>query len=236
MPSISTLTRVQNWTGLAFSAFVAYHLAGHVLAAVVSVEAGDKWLLFGREFYQSPVGELLLVVLPLAGHQVANVLKRRQLLFPAGANEKAGEGKPLWHKLRALLTWRQLPVLSGYACSALLSVHIFGGSVESEAVGSLCSLSAKGTRIEPLLDPSKGALDVTKMLHLREEFGAGAVFAYLALLTGAVSYHGVTGVQKAGGLRRDSAASRLVAAAGVAGSLVLSWRLAFSAQSSEQTK
>lgn len=118
------LTRIQKYSSYAFSIFAAFHVANTSLIPLVtrSVPASEPFLLLTRPYYQSPVAEPLVIILPLIAHVGSGVAlrlyRRRQNLKWYGAENK---------KDRRLVAWPQVSGISklGYLFVPLVAGHAF---------------------------------------------------------------------------------------------------------------
>lgn len=200
LKSIEKLTKIQNYSGAIFSAYALYHLIGHSLS-FYSVQLANNFLLFGRKYYQNPIGELLLILLPVTIHAISGFSKRYLIL-------KNSKGKSVFDTLKGFFSLQQLPILTGYFATFLVGLHFIGA------------------RIQPILDPSK-QVDLISMIKLREEFGATFLFAYLSLLSGNTAYHLTTGLQKVAGINRNNILARTVSFGSFGAALALSYKLSY---------
>ncbi|KAF8344076.1 uncharacterized protein EI90DRAFT_3149513 [Cantharellus anzutake] len=83
---ISRLTLVQHATTPFISIFLAVHLVAPISALVGGSSAASGLMLLGREYYQTPLGEPLLVWIPMGLHVCASMLKRALIGFPTRLN------------------------------------------------------------------------------------------------------------------------------------------------------
>lgn len=200
LKSIQTLTKIQNYSGAVFSIYALYHLIGHSLS-FISIQLANNVLLFGRKYYQHPIGEIFLILLPITIHSLSGLFKRYLIL-------KNSKGKSNFNNLKSFFNLNQLPILTGYFATVLVGLHFIGA------------------RIQPLLDPSK-QVDLISMIKLKEEFGANFLFAYLAILSGNMSFHLTTGLQKVFNINRNGNLARFVSFGAVGAALATSAKLAF---------
>ncbi|MEE3330066.1 MAG: hypothetical protein VX246_04280 [Myxococcota bacterium] len=109
--------RVQAASGLIFSIFLAIHLANTMLGSAGS-ETFDAFQSSSRSFYQNPFFELIVVLIPLAVHMTASLVRilrrrRRNLSKP-----------PLRLRLHRYSGWFLLAVITGHV-SATRGVGFF---------------------------------------------------------------------------------------------------------------
>ncbi|TRM66832.1 hypothetical protein BD626DRAFT_396909 [Schizophyllum amplum] len=105
-PAVDYLTRVAHITSPFITTFLLIHLAAPISANFGGSSLASNVMLLGREYYQTAMGEKLLVLGPLAAHGLSAVGKR--VLSPAGHPPRPAT---------SLLT------VSGIASVALLTIH-----------------------------------------------------------------------------------------------------------------
>lgn len=118
------LNRIQKYSSYAFSIFTAFHIANTSIIPLVtrSVPASEPYLLLTRPYYQSPIAEPLVVVLPIIAHVGSGVAlrlyRRKQNLKRYGAENRSD---------RRMIAWPKLSGTSalGYAMYPLVIGHVF---------------------------------------------------------------------------------------------------------------
>ncbi|KAJ3570118.1 hypothetical protein NP233_g4615 [Leucocoprinus birnbaumii] len=122
---LKVLTVASHITSPFISTFLLVHLAAPVLANVGGTSLASQTMILGREYYQTPVGESLLVLGPIAAHYIAGISKRLLLAAPSGNQSNSDKSSP---KLRPIAhrPLTSLLGLTGYATIFLfLPIHFF---------------------------------------------------------------------------------------------------------------
>ncbi|KAH9914474.1 uncharacterized protein B0H18DRAFT_1045155 [Fomitopsis serialis] len=74
--ALSVLTRVSHGSTPFITTFVLIHLTAPALASLGGTSLSSQVMLLGREYYQTPLGEKYLVLLPLLVHPLSSLSKR----------------------------------------------------------------------------------------------------------------------------------------------------------------
>ncbi|KAI9830431.1 MAG: hypothetical protein M1819_005683 [Sarea resinae] len=117
------LSRIQRYSSYAFGVFLSFHIANTSLLPLASrsISASDDYLLLTRPYYQSPLVEPVVVILPLLAHigsgVALRVYRRRQLAKRYGADTRADRRKLAYPKLSgtSILGFALVPMLAGHA-------------------------------------------------------------------------------------------------------------------------
>ncbi|KAF9484953.1 hypothetical protein BDN70DRAFT_871948 [Pholiota conissans] len=81
--ALPVLTTTAHATAPFLTIFLAVHLSAPALANVGGASLASQTLLLGREYYQTALGEPLLLFAPLAVHALSGILKRILSLIPS---------------------------------------------------------------------------------------------------------------------------------------------------------
>lgn len=131
------LNRIQKYSSYAFSVFTAFHIANTSIIPLVtrSVPASEPYLLLTRPYYQSPIAEPFVVVLPLLAHVGSGVAlrlyRRYQTLKQYGAESKKDRRKVPWPKINGTskLGYLLVPLVAGHAfVNRVIPLWAEGGS------------------------------------------------------------------------------------------------------------
>ncbi|KAL2355529.1 hypothetical protein BJ546DRAFT_691505 [Cryomyces antarcticus] len=131
------LTRIQKYSSYAFSIFTAFHITNTSLIPLLtkSIPASDTYLLLTRPYYQSPLAEPVIVVLPLLAHVGSGVAlrlyRRSQNLQRYGAESKTDRRRVAWPALSgtSLLGYILAPLVIGHSfVNRVLPLWVDGGS------------------------------------------------------------------------------------------------------------
>lgn len=117
------LTRVQKYSSYAFSVFTAFHIANTSIIPLMtrSVPASERYLLLTRPYYQSPIAEPLIIVLPLVAHIGSGIAlrlyRRSRNLKDYGAESRRDRRKVAWPKVSGTskLGYLLIPLLAGHS-------------------------------------------------------------------------------------------------------------------------
>ncbi|MCJ1308799.1 hypothetical protein MMC25_002454 [Agyrium rufum] len=118
------LTRIQRYSSYTFTAFMTMHITNTSLIplATRSVAASDTYLLLTRPYYQSPLMEPLLIIIPAIAHVASGLAlrlyRRRQSVLRYGAESKADRDQIPWPKVSGISKL-------GYVLQPLLLAHVF---------------------------------------------------------------------------------------------------------------
>ena len=182
------LNRIQKYSSYAFSVFAAFHIANTAIIPLVtrSVPASEPYLLLTRPYYQSPIAEPIVVILPLIAHIgsgfALRLYRRRQNLKQYGAEEKSDRRKVAWPKISATSKL-------GYLLVPLVFGHSF--------VNRIIPLWAEG---------GSSSINLGYVSHGFAKHPAVSIFGFGALVTVAV-WHSVWGWAKWLRLNPDSVTS-----------------------------
>lgn len=132
--------RIHRYSSYTFTAFATLHITNTSLIPLLtrSLPASDTYLLLTRPYYQSPLLEPLLVVLPLLAHIASGtalrLYRRSQAAKRYGAESRADRrllaGKA-WPKLSgtSALGYALVPLVAGHALvTRVLPLWVEGGS------------------------------------------------------------------------------------------------------------
>jgi succinate dehydrogenase/fumarate reductase cytochrome b subunit len=131
------LTRIHKYSSYAFSVFTAFHVANTALIplATRSVASSEPYLLLTRPYYQSPIAEPFIVVLPLLAHIGSGValrlIRRKQNLKRYGAENRTDRRMVAWPKLSgtSALGYALVPLVYGHAfVNRIIPLWYEGGS------------------------------------------------------------------------------------------------------------
>ncbi|KAF2453375.1 hypothetical protein BDY21DRAFT_310812 [Lineolata rhizophorae] len=131
------LSRLHRYSTYAFTPFVLIHLTSTSLIplATRSIPTSDRLLLSFRPLYHSPIGEVALILAPIAVHVTTGILlrlhRRRATAARYGAESRAERRKLRWPKLSGTskLGYMLIPLLAVHAgVNRGLPVLVEGGS------------------------------------------------------------------------------------------------------------
>lgn len=131
------LNRVQKYSSYAFSVFTAFHIANTAIIPLVtrSVPASERYLLLTRPYYQSPIAEPLVIIIPLIAHVgsglALRIYRRRQSLKHYGAESKKDRRFIPWPSVSGTskLGFILAPLVAGHAfVNRVLPLWVTGGS------------------------------------------------------------------------------------------------------------
>eukprot|EP00842_Homolaphlyctis_polyrhiza_P005868 jgi/Hompol1/6282/HPOL_002620-RA len=177
----SILSVIQAGSGLTFATFLTLHLSGHMLANIRYDYASSALYTF-REFYQTPIVEVVVVGGALVVHVAASAA--RTILRPnktkkQSAQQSVGAAAAGETKVQQVTRQRNWHRYSGYILTALMCTHI------------------PATRLLPLyLLPDPSVIDLTYASHSAIKY-PGLFHAYYWLLGSAALYHGIYGISSA---------------------------------------
>lgn len=135
--TIYYLSRIQRYASYASTLFLTFHIANNSLIPLItrSVPASEPYLLLTRPFYQSPLAEPLVVLLPFVAHISAGLAlrlyRRAQHVRRHGADSRADRRRLAWPKFSgtSALGYLLLPFFLGHAfINRILPLWFEGGS------------------------------------------------------------------------------------------------------------
>lgn len=121
------LTAVQRYSSYVFSAFATMHIVNTSIVPLItrSVPASEPYLLLTRPYYQSPLAEPLVVIIPLYAHILSGLALR---IYRRNQNAKRfGDAYSAENKKSFLVKfWPKLSAVSklGYQLTALTVGHM----------------------------------------------------------------------------------------------------------------
>ncbi|RFU25962.1 hypothetical protein B7463_g10371, partial [Scytalidium lignicola] len=123
------LRRIQKYSSYAFTVYASIHLTNTSLIPLItrSVPASETFLLLTRPFYQSPIFEPAVVILPIAAHVLSGlalrVRRRNQILTRYGASNLPISKRLEQHlKVWPPISWSSI---SGYMLMPLVLGHAY---------------------------------------------------------------------------------------------------------------
>ena len=131
------LTRIHKYSSYTFSIFAAFHIANTSIIPLVtqSVPASEPYLLLTRPYYQSPIAEPLIIVLPLVAHVASGVAlriyRRRQQYEMYGAESRQEKRQIAWPNISGTskLGYLLIPLLAGHSfINRGVPLKVHGGS------------------------------------------------------------------------------------------------------------
>ncbi|KAH0543693.1 hypothetical protein FGG08_002009 [Glutinoglossum americanum] len=131
------LTRIQKYSSYTFSIFLGLHITNTSILPLVtrSVADSETYLLLTRPYYQSPLTEPLVVLLPLIAHIGSGVAlrlyRRRQLAKRYGYESREQRRHLRWPALSrtSLLGYVLIPLVAGHTfVSRVLPLLVEGDS------------------------------------------------------------------------------------------------------------
>ncbi|KAK4971221.1 hypothetical protein LTR28_013432 [Elasticomyces elasticus] len=117
------LTRVQKYSSYTFTIFAAFHITNTSIIPLItqSVPASEPYILLTRPYYQSPLAEPMIVIIPLIAHIASGVAlrlyRRKQNLDRNGAETRRDRRLVAWPKVSGIskLGYLLLPLALGHA-------------------------------------------------------------------------------------------------------------------------
>lgn len=131
------LNRVQKYSSYTFTVFAAFHITNTSLIPLItqSVPASEPYLLLTRPYYQSPIAEPLIIILPVIAHissgLALRIYRRHQALKNYGAETPSDRRSIPWPKVTGTskLGYLFLPLLAGhYFINRVIPLKEHGGS------------------------------------------------------------------------------------------------------------
>ncbi|KAI9802265.1 MAG: hypothetical protein M1825_002986 [Sarcosagium campestre] len=131
------LSRIQRYSSYTFTIFLTFHIANTSLIplATRSLPAADTYLLLTRPYYQSPLAEPAIVVLPLLAHVASGVAlrlyRRNQQVKRYGVRSHAERRNLAWPKLSgtSMLGYVLAPLVAGHVLvNRIVPLWVDGGS------------------------------------------------------------------------------------------------------------
>ncbi|KAI9820294.1 MAG: hypothetical protein M1827_005916 [Pycnora praestabilis] len=131
------LNHIHKYSSYTFSIFLAFHVTNTSIIPIVtrSLSTSDTYLLLTRPYYQSPLAEPLIIILPLLAHITSGIAlrlyRRRQLAEWYGADTKAERRRLPWPKLSgtSALGYALIPLVAGHAfVNRIIPLWVEGGS------------------------------------------------------------------------------------------------------------
>jgi hypothetical protein len=145
------VSRIQKYATYPIGAFLTAHLTNTAIIPLVtqSVPASESYLLLTRPYYQSPLAESLLVIIPIAVHissgLALQIVKRRHLLKRYGAETRKERRKMAWPKLSgiSILGLSLIPLVSGHVLVNRITPLIVEGGSSGVGLGFVSHGAAK---------------------------------------------------------------------------------------------
>ena len=131
------LTRIQRYSSYISSIFLTFHLTNNAIIPLItrSVPASEPYLLLTRPYYQSPLAEPFIVLLPFTAHILSGIAlriyRRVHLARRYGADSSVDRRRLAWPKLSgtSALGYVLTPFVVGHAfVNRLLPWWVEGGS------------------------------------------------------------------------------------------------------------